>query len=365
MAAPAEHVLAQLAGPLGLITLNRPDKLNALTEDMVNALGEILTAWVHDDAVKVVVLAGAGDRGFCAGGDIKGFYEAIAEDRHADFLRFLSREFEVDQLIATYPKPVVAFMDGLCMGGGVGLAGHAGVRIVTPRSQVGMPEAKIGYSPDVGGTHLLGQAPGHLGEYLAATGEAMGAGDAIDAGFADFCMAEDGFDDLLATLHDLAGEEVETAVGMGPQSDHIVAALEVLLAVQPPAETRRLGAQQPWIDAAFSRDTLPEILAVLDSLPSPQATAAAEAVRANSPLSVETGIAAVRAARAENFLPDAFARELRIAEFLMNYPDLPEGIRAQIIDKDRNPAWFAAELTAEHRQAMADVVHTEPGTAGP
>ncbi|GAB3651332.1 enoyl-CoA hydratase/isomerase family protein [Zhihengliuella somnathii] len=364
MAARSEHVLAQIAGPLGLITLDRPAKLNALTEDMVNTVGQILTAWLDDAAVKIVVLSGTGDRGFCAGGDIKGFYEAIAEDRHGDFLRFLSREFEVDQLIATYPKPVVAFMDGICMGGGVGLGSHAGVRVVTPRSKVGMPEARIGYSPDVGGTHLLGQAPGHLGEYLAATGEAMGAGDAIDAGFADFCMPEDGFDDLLATLHDLAGEEVELAVGSGPQPDQIAAALEVLLGVQPPAETRVFGTHQPWIDAAFSRERLPEILEVLDSLPYPEAKAAAEAVRANSPLSVETSIAAVRAARAEGFLPDAFARELRIAEFLMGYPDLPEGIRAQIIDKDRNPAWFTAELTAEHRRAIADVVRTDPETAG-
>ncbi|GHD06686.1 3-hydroxyisobutyryl-CoA hydrolase [Zhihengliuella salsuginis] len=351
-----ERIIAQVADGLGIITLNRPEKINALTEAMVDAIGRTLDAWLDDDGVRIVVLHGAGGRGFCAGGDIKVFYEAITANRHGDFLRFLSREFEVDQQIATYPKPVVAFMDGLCMGGGVGLASHAGVRIVTPRSAVGMPEAKIGYSPDVGGTHLLGRAPGRIGEHLAATGAAMGAGDAIDAGFADFCMAEDGFDDLLATLHDLAGDAVASAAGAGPQADTVRAALEVLLSVPAPRETRTLLAAQPWIDAAYGQESLPVILAALDAVPYPAAREAAAAVRANSPLSVETALAAVRAARAEDFLPEAFTRELRIADFLMNYPDLPEGIRAQVIDKDRSPAWFAEELGARERAAIAEVV---------
>lgn len=355
-----ERIIAQVADGLGIITLNRPEKINALTESMVDAIGRTLDAWLNDDGVRIIVLHGAGDRGFCAGGDIRVFYEAITGGRPGDFLRFLSREFEVDQQIATYPKPVVAFMDGLCMGGGVGLAGHAGVRIVTPRSKVGMPEAKIGYSPDVGGTHLLGRAPGRIGEHLAATGAAMGAGDAIDTGFADFCMAEDGFDDLLATLHDLAGDAVASAAGAGPEADTVRAALEVLLSTPAPPATRTLLAAQPWIDAAYSQENLPVILAALDSVPYSAAHEAATAVRANSPLSVETALAAVRAARAEDFLPDAFSRELRIAAFLMEHPDLAEGIRAQVIDKDREPAWSAAEVGGSDRAAIAEVVERDP-----
>ncbi|WP_180967351.1 enoyl-CoA hydratase/isomerase family protein [Zhihengliuella halotolerans] len=353
-----DRIIAQIADGLGIITLNRPEKINALTEDMVDSIGRRLDAWRGDDGVRIVVLHGAGERGFCAGGDIKVFYEAITQNRHGDFLHFLSREFEVDQQIAAYPKPVVAFMDGLCMGGGVGLAAHAGVRIVTPRSQVGMPEAKIGYSPDVGGTHLLGAAPGRIGEHLAATGSAMGAGDAIDAGFADFCMREDGFDDLLATLHDLAGDQVTSGLGAGPDAGTIASALEILLAVAPPRESRTLLANQPWIDAAYGQESLPVILAALDSMPYPAAREAAAAVRANSPLSVETALAAVRAARAEDFLPDAFARELRVAAFLMEHPDLAEGIRAQVIDKDRNPAWAAPVPSL--RADITEVVSAQP-----
>ncbi|GAA3704881.1 enoyl-CoA hydratase/isomerase family protein [Zhihengliuella alba] len=344
--APAQHVLAQVADGVGIITLNRPEKLNALTEEMVDAVGRTLTAWQDDDAVQIVVLHGAGDRGFCAGGDIKVFYESIVQDRHADFLRFLSREFEVDQQVALYPKPVVAFMDGLCMGGGVGLAGHASVRIATARSQIGMPEVRIGYSPDVGGTHLLGRAPGRIGEHLALTAGAMGAADAIEAGFADFCMREDGLDELLASLPDL----------MGLSSLEVASALEVLHGVAPPAGTRTLGRDRTWIDVAYSAETVAGILENLDTTPVPAARAAAAEIRKHSPLSLETALQAVRAAREDAFLPSAFTRELRIAEFLMEHPDLPEGIRAQVIDKDRDPRWSPADVRDVDRFAVAAAV---------
>ncbi|WP_309082383.1 enoyl-CoA hydratase/isomerase family protein [Zhihengliuella sp.] len=344
--APAQHVLAQVADGVGIITLNRPEKLNALTEEMVDAIGRTLTTWQDDDAVQIVALHGAGERGFCAGGDIKVFYESITQDRHGDFLRFLSREFEVDQQIALYPKPVVAFMDGLCMGGGVGLAAHAAVRIATPRSRIGMPEVRIGYSPDVGGTHLLGRAPGRMGEHLALTAAAMGAADAIDAGFADFCMQEDGLDQLLASLPDL----------MGLSSPEVASALEVLHGVAPPAATRTLTPGRTWIDVAYSGETVADILVVLDQTPVQAAREAAAEIRKHSPLSLETALQAVRAARDDAFLPSAFTRELRIAEFLMDHPDLPEGIRAQVIDKDRTPRWNPADVREIDREAVAAAI---------
>jgi enoyl-CoA hydratase len=341
-----EHILAEVGDGLGIITLNRPEKINALTREMVADIGAALEAWREDASVGIVVLRGAGTRGFCAGGDIKAFYESIRGDRHQDFLDFLAEEFAVDSAVATYPKPVVALMDGLCMGGGVGLAGHASVRIVTPRSTVGMPETRIGYSPDVGGTHLLGQAPGRLGEHYGLTAGSMGAGDAIEAGFADFCVAEDELDDVLATLPDL----------VGLSAPEVAAALEVLHGTPAPRGTSTVASERPWIDAAYAAGTVAEILAALDATPYPGAAAAAAAIRANSPLATETALRAIRAARAEGTLPEALAREHRVAAFLMDHPDLPEGIRAQVIDKDRSPRWVPADPAELDLASIAGVM---------
>lgn len=329
-AAPEDHVLVDVTDGIGLLTLNRPRQINALTRPMVTELTQRLEAWREDPDVGIVVLRGAGERGFCAGGDILAFHTSITMGKQHEFLSFLAEEFQLDGIIATYPKPVVALMDGLCMGGGVGLAGHASVRIVTPRSAIGMPETHIGYSPDVGGTHLLGLAPGRLGEHLALTASTMGAGDAIHAGFADFCIAEDGFADVLAALPDLVGL---------PAPD-VAVALEILHGASAPAA--QLAADAAWIDEAYAGDDVPAILDRLDASPFPAASLAAAAVRANSPLATQTALQAVRAARGDAHLPSALARELRVADYLMKQPDLPEGIRAQIIDKDRAPRWSPA-----------------------
>lgn len=325
--AQEDHVLVDVADGIGLLTLNRPRQINALTCPMVTELTYRLEAWREDPGVGIVVLRGAGDRGFCAGGDILAFHTAITTGKQHEFLSFLAEEFQLDGIIATYPKPVVALMDGLCMGGGVGLAGHASVRIVTPRSAIGMPETHIGYSPDVGGTHLLGLAPGRLGEHLALTASTMGAGDAIHAGFADFCVAAEGFEDVLAALPDLIGL---------PAAD-VAMALEILHGSAAPAA--QLVADAAWIDEAYAAADVPAILERLDASPFPAAARAAAAVRSNSPLATQTALQAVRAAREDAHLPSALARELRVADYLMKHPDLPEGIRAQIIDKDRSPRW--------------------------
>lgn len=330
-AAQDDHVLVDVMDGIGLLTLNRPRQINALTRGMVKCLTDQLEQWRVDPDVGIVVLRGAGERGFCAGGDIVAFHTAITTGKQHEFLSFLAEEFRLDGLIAAYPKPVLAYMDGVCMGGGVGLAGHAGIRIVTPRSAIAMPETRIGYSPDVGGTHLLGLAPGRLGEYLALTASTMGAGDAIHAGFADFCISEDGFDDLLAALPDLIGL---------PAGD-VAVALEILHG--SPAPPAQLPADAGWIEEAYAAEDVSAILQRLDSSPYPGAAEAAAAMRANSPLSTQTALQAVRAARDEAHLPSALARELRVADYLMKHPDLPEGIRALIIDKDHHPRWSPAD----------------------
>ncbi|WP_417218276.1 enoyl-CoA hydratase/isomerase family protein [Arthrobacter sp.] len=342
--AEQDHVLADVVDGLGLLTLNRPHQINALTRPMVTELTRRLGAWREDPSVGIVVLRGAGDRGFCAGGDILAFHTAITTGKQHEFLSFLAEEFQLDGLIATYPKPVVALMEGLCMGGGVGLAGHASVRIVTPRSAIGMPETHIGYSPDVGGTHLLGLAPGRLGEHLALTASTMGAADAIHAGFADFFIADDGVDDVLAALPDLVGL---------PPAD-VAVALEILLGTRAPAG--QLASDAAWIDEAYAGEDVPGILQRLDASAFPAAAQAAAAIRANSPLATQTALQAVRAAREDAHLPSALARELRVADFLMRHPDLPEGIRAQIIDKDRTPHWSPSDHQEVDPQQIAAAI---------
>ncbi|WP_443409395.1 enoyl-CoA hydratase/isomerase family protein [Arthrobacter rhombi] len=343
-AAEDEQVSIDVMDGIGLLTLNRPRQINALTRGMVKTLTDQLEQWRGDPAVGIVVLRGAGERGFCAGGDILAFHTAITTGKQHEFLSFLAEEFRLDGLIAAYPKPVLAYMDGVCMGGGVGLAGHAGIRIVTPRSAIAMPETRIGYSPDVGGTHLLGLAPGRLGEHLALTASTMGAGDAIHAGFADFCISEDSFEDVLAALPDL----------IGLPANEVAVALEILHGT--PAPAARLIAEAVWIDEAYAADDVSAILERLDASPFPGAATAATAVRGNSPLSTQTALRAVRAARDEAHLPSALARELRVADYLMKHPDLPEGIRAQIIDKDRSPRWSPADPADVDQQEIAAAI---------
>lgn len=171
---------------VGRLTLNRPDALNALSQEMVTVLTDTLTAWIDSSEISLVVLDGAGDRGLCAGGDVRVMYEnAVAGNAEAT-RRFLRDEYRLNALISEYPKPFVAIMDGLTMGGGIGLAGHAGIRIVTERSRLAMPETRIGFCPDVGGTWLLSRSPGELGTYLGLGAVSLTASDALAIGLADY-----------------------------------------------------------------------------------------------------------------------------------------------------------------------------------
>jgi len=326
-------VQTQVAGPLGIVTLTRPEKINALTPGMVQDIAAALRAWRYAAEVKAVVLRGEGERGFCAGGDLAGFHEALREGEHEDFLDILAAEFELAAEIDSYPKTVVAIMHGLTLGAGLGLAGAASVRVVTPEARVGMPETRIGYSPDVGGSLLLARAPGLLGDHLAATGDTLAAGDAIEAGLADFCVEPGRIDELLSQLEDLA-DLTPAEVSMG---------LEVLLASPPPRTSYPLRDARGWIDECYAQQELPEVLAALESSPWPAARAAAERIRANSPTAVVTALEAVRAARDEDELRGTLEREHRAASLLMQRPDLAEGIRARIIDRDDAPAWDPAD----------------------
>jgi len=331
-AGTATNVVSRVYGPIGHIELDRPAKLNALTLQMLTELTRVLAAWAEDSSISLVLLTGRGERAFCAGGDIADFHRAITTGRHQEFIDLLAMEFDLDYLISSYPKPLISLAHGITMGGGVGLASHAPVRLATSSATMGMPEAKIGYTPDVGGTHLLANAPGHFGEYLAMSAASFTGADAVYLGFADVVVADSFAENILDELDEL----------VGLSAAEIVSAIEVLHGAP---ESHALELSQGWVDHAFSADSPQEVLERLEQMVHPAARQAAQLLLANSPSSVSSAFYTVRQARAGQDLRSALERELRMARHLMHQPDLAEGIRAQVIDKDRNPRWSPAIMS--------------------
>jgi enoyl-CoA hydratase len=327
-AASDSRVRARVDRALGHLTLDRPRAINALDLGMIRSLAAALDAWEHDPGVDAVLLDGAGERGLCAGGDVRGLYDQIVAGDVAETALFFRAEYALNARIAAYPKPVVVFADGVTMGGGIGLAGHAAVRVVTERSRLAMPEVRIGFTPDVGGSLLLARAPGRVGEYLALTGESMDAADAIYAGFADHLVPSERLDDLRDALVSRADPQTAT---------------ELVLLFDETAGPARLEAARPWIDAAFAADSVAEIIGRLRERDEPEARAAADLLDTLPPTALAVTLAAVREARARNELRAVLAQEYGLVLwFAQTQPDLVEGIRARLVDKDGSPSWSPA-----------------------
>ncbi|WEK15058.1 MAG: enoyl-CoA hydratase/isomerase family protein [Candidatus Microbacterium phytovorans] len=315
---------------VGHLTLDRPEAINALDLGMIEDLAAALDRWESDTDIQVILLDGAGERGLCAGGDVRGLHAQIVAGNGDEAAVFFRAEYALNARIAEYPKPIVALADGITMGGGVGLACHAAVRVVTERSKLAMPETRIGFTPDVGGSWLLGRAPGRVGEYLALTGATMDAADAIYAGFADHLVPSERLGDLHDALVTRADPHTPT---------------ELVLLFDETAGPSRLEAARPWIDDAFSADTVVEIIARLRERSEPEAAATADTLEELSPTGLVVTLAAVRAARELPDLRAALAQEYGLVMwFATTQPDLPEGIRAQLVDRDRTPAWTPATL---------------------
>ncbi|NKY50632.1 enoyl-CoA hydratase/isomerase family protein [Nocardia vermiculata] len=345
------EVLFDKRDGVGLITLNRPKAINALNHPMAQAILDTLRDWATDGEVRTVVLTGAGERGLCAGGDIVAIHTdakntvaagdsayAGAESPSGQFWR---DEYILNALIGRYPKPYVAVMDGIVMGGGVGLSAHGRYRIVTERSMVGMPETGIGFIPDVGGTYLLSRAPGELGTHVALTTARMSAGDAIAAGFADYFVPSD---QIPALLDELRRADAPVALAKFAQ----------------PAPESELAAQRTWIDACYSAATVEEIVAGLQRHDTPEAAKAAGDVLSKSPVALKVTLRSLRNARGAQSLEEALNEEYRVSSAALTSHDLVEGIRAQVIDKDRNPQWSPATLT-EVTDALVDSYFAELG----
>jgi enoyl-CoA hydratase len=323
-------LLVRRHGALRRITLNRPSALNAITLDMAEAMTSLLRDWAPDPAVGVVLLDGGGERGFCAGGDIRALYDA-AKTGGSLPARFWTTEYKLNVMIARYPKPVVVVMDGLVMGGGVGLSAHAAFRVVTERSAIAMPEVQIGFFPDVGACYLLSRAPGYVGTHLALTGHRIGAADAIYCNLADIHMAADRLSGLPAALADCRdSHDVRTRLGE-------------LAATPAPA---RLPGQRQWIDDCYRAAEVEEIVKRLRASGADQSRAALEAMRKASPTSLKVALRNLRSAATFNRVEESFAQDYRIALACVAGHDFIEGIRAAIIDKDRNPRWQPDEIEA-------------------
>lgn len=312
------------AGRAGRITLTRPQALNALSHQMIRTIHATLDEWREHPGIELVVIDAEGSRAFCAGGDVSALYRSALAGDHDDGRRFFADEYRMNAAIHDWPKPIVSFMQGFVMGGGVGVGGHASHRIVGDSSQIAMPETGIGLIPDIGSTWLLARAPGRIGEYLGLTGARIGAGDAIHAGFADIYLPEAEWPDLIARL----------------ESSGDVALIESADTPSAPLQTRDLSA--------FAADSVAAIIEALDRAGDAETL---KALRRNSPLSLAVALKTIRAARDDARMQDSLAREYRFSWRATVASDLMEGVRAQIIDKDRNPKW-RADASPEHIRAM-------------
>lgn len=318
------QILFSRLGHAGVITLNRPEALNALNRAMCVALHRQLLDWALDSDVKLVMVEGAGDRAFCAGGDVVGLH-AAGRANSPEWEGFFFDEYRMNQAIAHYPKPYVALVDGISMGGGVGISVHAPYRVVTERTLFAMPETGIGMLPDVGGTHALPRFPGELGTWAALTGARAKGGEAWAIGYGTHYVPSQHMDELKDRLAN-SGEAV----------DHILSTFH-----DEPA-----GLQIPTlrdaIDYCFSHDSVEDILDMLDDGDS-WAQEQAATLRRMSPTSLKLTLHALRAGENDS-IEDCLKREYRIVCALKNGHDFFEGVRAQLIDKDRTPHWQPAQL---------------------
>lgn len=330
MAANGDLIVVR-EGAAGVIRLNCPKALNALTLEMTREIARALDAFEADPKVALIILEGAGERGLCAGGDIRGLYESAKAKGDLGKI-FWREEYIVNARIARFPKPYVAYMDGFVMGGGVGLASHASHRVVTEKTKVAMPEVGLGFFPDVGGTWLLSHAPGELGTYFGLTGLTMNGADAVFSRLADV---------LIKTGDWPALREALTAVAPGADDAMVMATIKRFTAAD---EVGPVTQKRELIDRAFAHDNVEDIVAALEQDGSDFAQATLKALADKSPRGLKVTLKLLRLGRASKTLEECLAREYLAALEVFDSHDFVEGVRAAIIDKDRNPTWLPPDL---------------------
>ncbi|PAY06156.1 3-hydroxyisobutyryl-CoA hydrolase [Bradyrhizobium sp. UFLA03-84] len=330
-------LIARKEGAAGIIRLNRPKAINAVTLEMFHDIDRALDAFEADPEVAVIVLEGAGERGLCAGGDIRALWESSKVK--GDLGKILWRdEYILNARIKQFPKPYVAFMDGIVMGGGVGLSAHSRHRVVTERTKLAMPEVGLGFFPDVGGTYLLSRSPGEIGTYFGLTGTTMNGPDAIYAKFADAVVPSAKLPALREALTKVAPRTSSAEI------DRLIAGFATGEKSGP------VAAMQAKIDGWFARGRMEDIVAALTADGSDLAQATLKTLNEKSPRGMAVTLKLLRLARATETLEECLVREYRAALEVFASDDFREGVRAAVIDKDRSPKWSPPgieDVTAE------------------
>ena len=326
---------------VGRITLCRPETLNALTYGMCRKIGAALDEWENDPAVEAVIVDAEGERAFCSGGDIAEMYSRGVEGDFGYGQSFWRDEYRLDAKIATWRKPVISFLQGYTMGGGVGIGCHGSHRIVCESSMVAMPECGVGLVPDVGGSFLLAQAPGRAGEFLGVTGSRMGPDDAIYAGFADHFIPASRWGQLIEELADRG------------DAAPVVSAAET----PPQGELRRM---KPEIDAIWSAESITTVASALKECDGEFAAKCRKRMQGNSPLSMACAFKLIRMQRATRDIQEALELEFRYTHRSLEHSDFIEGIRARIIDKDNKPSWKFQSIADVPEEAVDELLAPLP-----
>ena len=318
-----ETVIARKDGRIGRILMNRPKALNALDIEMIRGIANALELWREDPHVHAVVIEGAGERAFCAGGDIRAVRQFAMDGRHLDVEAFFAEEYALNSAIATYPKPYIALVDGICMGGGIGVSVHGAYRVASEHAMFAMPETAIGFFPDVGASYFLPRLPGALGMYLGLTGARVVGGDAVYAGLATHYVPRS----QIAALSAALAETGPAALGRFAET----------------APVGLLAAQHAAIERCFGVSSVPEMLERLEAEGGDWADATLGTLRSMSPSSLLWSHKLVRDG-ADRTLAQCLAAELKLTRTVSGHPDFLEGVRAMVVDKDRQPKWQPARI---------------------
>ncbi len=341
-----------IEGRLGVIALNRPEAINALSLSMIEGITAQLAAWRDDSRVRAVLLEGRGPKGFCAGGDVRHVRERVLAGDFGAAEAYFAAEYRMDGLIATYPKPVAALTDGIVMGGGIGIAGHAAFRITTPTARYAMPEAGIGFVSDVGVNWILSKAPEHRALLFLMAGLPVAGADVLALGLADCCIAPTRLQETRAGIVSAANSgSVETALVELMQSQSIQAGDRHLCTI---ADRVADAFEAPWAEEIV--EDLAE-----DATHDPELAPFVTALGGRSPLSLEAIVMNHRAARALSDVEAVLALDLRVATFMASQPDFAEGVRAQLVDRDQTPRWSPANFQALPREALKAAIHGPAG----
>ncbi|MDN7181088.1 enoyl-CoA hydratase/isomerase family protein [Caballeronia sp. SEWSISQ10-4 2] len=343
-----DEIRIERAQGIGFIALNRPKALNALSTPMLHAIHRTLEAWRNDASVHAVVVYSPHPRAFCAGGDIRFLYQSAKTGERAAIDEFFADEYRLNHAIFTYPKPYIALLNGVVMGGGMGISQGArhtgGVRVVTGSTKMAMPETRIGLFPDVGVSWFLARTPGAIGRYLAATGATIDAADALHAGLADAYMDDEALPALVDTLKEksfASGAEVVRFIEAEARCDV--------------GKSSELERDRAFIDKHFASgngaDCLKSLESVTSCAESEWAAHTAAELRERSPLSVDVSLELVDRAKSSS-MAETLRRDLGLTRATFDHGDVMEGIRARIVDKDNQPAWKVTRMEDVTREEV-------------